>query len=252
MWHKRTSLNLGKSIVGRKIIVLTLSATAIGCAAQQPWSFDLGDFLAAKELPYDSPRQVIYRIDDHRFVTLERYRDCNHGNTFYNDTKVAIRSYLGRGTVENFQGHAINADPTGRNLVFPAATPPYTACSDRGCSLTMAYSTDGGVTFHGKKYSAHNFDPYKDSKDFTVVATKDALYVTEKLGETTDRTATTRYPMIPGFIYSAKEKLPDGIHIDFDAKVPLGLRTPSGQDHITCDASIKPTNPDAPLVRERQ
>ncbi|MGS0893095.1 T6SS immunity protein Tli3 family protein, partial [Burkholderia stagnalis] len=49
-----------------------------GCTAQtsRPSSFGLGDFMssAIKELPYDSPPQVIYRIDDHRFVTLERYR----------------------------------------------------------------------------------------------------------------------------------------------------------------------------------
>ena len=236
----------------RKLIALALTALAIGCAAQQPWSFNLGDFLAAKELPYDSPSQVIYRLDDHRFVTLEHYRDCNHGDTFYNDSKAGIRTYLGRGTVENFQGRVINADPSGRNLVFPAATAPYTACSDRGCNPAMAYSTDGGATFRGMKYSEHNFDPFESSKNYTVAATKDAIYVSESLGETTDRTATTRYPMVPGFVYFAKEKLPDGMHIDFDAKVPLGLRTPSGQDRISCDASIKPTNPDAPLVRERQ
>jgi hypothetical protein len=132
-------------IVVRKLIVLILSVAAIGCAAKQPWSFNLADFLSAKELPYDSPPQVIYRIDDHRFVTLEHYRDCNHGDAFYNDTRTGIRSYLGRGNVENFQGRIINADSTGRNLAFPAATPPYTVCGngERGCNPTMAYSTDG-------------------------------------------------------------------------------------------------------------
>lgn len=252
MGQKRNAFNSGKIIVVRKLIALALSVAAIGFAAQQPWSFNLADFLGAKELPYDSPPQVIYRIDDHRFVTLEHYRDCNHGDAFYNDTKAGIRSYLGRGTVENFQGRVINADPTGRNLVFPAGTAPYTACSDRGCNPTMAYSTDGGATFHGMTYFEHSMDPFKDSKDYTVAATQDALYVSERLGETTDRTATTRYPMVPGFAYFAKQKLPDGQHIDFNAKAPTGLHTPSGQDHITCDASIKPTNPDAPLERDRQ
>ena len=40
---------------------------------------------------YDVPAQVIYRIDDHRFISLENYSDCNHGDTYYNDTKEGIR-----------------------------------------------------------------------------------------------------------------------------------------------------------------
>jgi len=237
----------------RKLIALALTALAIGCAAQQPWSFNLGDFLAAKELPYDSPSQVIYRLDDHRFVTLERYRDCNHGDTFYNDTKAGIRRYLGRGTVENFQGKIVNADPTGRNLVFPTATAPYTACSDRGCSPTMAYSTDGGFTFKGVIYSKNNFDPFESSKDYTVAATTDKLYVARKWGN--DDAYVVEYPMMRDIDLS--KPYPPGITgSSFAAsKRPnflSGLRTPSGQGRISCDASIKPTNPDAPLVRERQ
>lgn len=236
----------------RKLVTLTLSLVVFGCAAQQPWSFNLADFLAAKELPYDSPLQVVYRIDDHRFVTLEHYRDCNHGETFYNDAQRGIRSYLGRGTVENFQGRVVNADPTGKNLVFPSATPPQTACSDRGCNPAMAYSTDGGVMFDGMTYIEHSFNPYVDSKDYTITATKDAVYVSKKLIERSDELVTDKYPMVPGFVYDAKEPLPDGKQIGFNVRAPNGLRTPSGQDRITCNAAIKPTNPDAPLVRDRQ
>ncbi|MEW6342485.1 MAG: hypothetical protein AB1704_17655 [Pseudomonadota bacterium] len=239
----------------RKLISLALSAATIGCAAQQPWSFNLGDFLAAKELPYDSPPQVIYHIDDHRFVTLEHYRDCNHGETFYNDTKAGIRSYLGRGTVENFQGRVINADPTGRNLVFPAATPPYTVCGngERGCNPTMAYSTDGGRIFDGVVYSKNNFDPFEYSKDYTISVTKDKLYVAKKWGD--DDAYVVEYPMMPNIDLS--RPYPPGITGDSFAasKRPgflSGIHTPSGQDHITCDASIRPTNPDAPLNQDRQ
>ncbi|MBW9108050.1 hypothetical protein JNB89_30335 [Paraburkholderia phenoliruptrix] len=224
----------------------------MGCATPQPWSFNLADFLMAKELPYDSPPQVIYRIDDHRFVTLEKYRDCNHGETWYNDTEAGIRSHLGRGLVENYQGRLINADPTGRNLVFPAATAPGTVCGDRGCNPMMAYSTDGGRTFNGMVYKDHSPDPYKGSMKFTVITTSDSVYVSETLDPDFNTVDTARYPMIPGFVYERRETLPEGKRIDFNASAPSGLRTPSGQDHITCDASIKPTNPDAPLVRGRQ
>jgi hypothetical protein len=238
--------------VVRKVITFVVSAVTVGCAAQQPWSFNPSDFYNVKELPYDSPPQVIYRIDDHRFVTLERYRDCNHGEAYYNDTLGGIRSPFRRGTVENFQGRIVNADPTGRNLVFPSSKLPETICGDRGCTVTVAYSTDGGRSFHSMVYMRYSFKPCRDSRDYTFTATKDAVYITRKLGETTSRTSTDRYPMVPGFTYGDKPNLPDGSRIQFDAKVPAGLSTPSGQDRISCDASIKPTNPDVPLVNERQ
>ncbi|MEX3992874.1 hypothetical protein AB4Y35_19150 [Paraburkholderia sp. EG286A] len=238
----------------RKLIVLTFSVAAIGCAAKQPWSFILADFLSAKELPYDSPPQVIYRIDNHRFVTLEHYRDCNHGDAFYNDTKAGIHRYLGRGNVENFQGRIINADPTGRNLVFPAATPPSTVCGngERGCNPTMAYSTDGGKTFDGVVYSRNNFDPFEYSKYYTVSVTKEKIYVERKLSS--GDAYVTEFPMVPGIDLS--KPYPAGVTGDsFSASTRpdylAGLHTPSGQDRIRCDASIKPTNPDAPLARGR-
>ncbi|MFP3273149.1 MAG: hypothetical protein RXR52_19920 [Paraburkholderia sp.] len=234
----------------RKLIALALSAAAVGCAAQQPWSFNLGDFLAAKELPYDSPPQVIYRIDDHRFVTLEHYRDCNHGETFYNDTKRNIRKMLGIGYFENFQGKIINADPSGNNIALPVAFPPRLVCGDRGCTVVLFYSTDGGENFHSIVYMPNSFDPYQDSKAYTIIATNDSIYINQKLGETTNQTETDRYPMIPGFVYFSKEKLPAGKRIEFDVQAPTGLRTPSGQDHITCDTLIRPTNPDVPLNQD--
>jgi hypothetical protein len=242
---------LENSIVARKLIFLALSIIVASCAAEPPRrGFWLADFLSIKELPYDSPPQVIYRIDDHRFITLEHYRDCNHGDTYYNDTVTGVRKYLARGTVENYQGRVINADPTGKNLVVPGAEVPEYVCGDRGCNPVMMYSTDSGRTFYAKSYVNNSFDPFKYSKDFTIAATKDAIYVTEKLGETTSQTTTRKYLINPDSIYLEREKLPDGAPFVHSPPAPTGLRTPSGQDRYTCDASIKPTNPDAPLVKQ--
>lgn len=233
--------------------MLFLLATAFGCAAQQPWSFNLGDFLAATELPYDSPPQVIYRIDDHRFVTLEHYRDCNHGETFYNDTKKNLRRKLGIGYFENYQGKIINADPSGNNIVLPLATPPRLVCGDRGCTVVLFYSTDGGESFHSRVYMPHSFDPYRDSGRYTIVSAKNKLYVAEKWGD--DDAYVVEYPMIPSV--DLEKPYPSGVTGDsFAASTRpgflFGLRSPSGQDRISCDASLKPTNPDAPIVRGRQ
>jgi len=152
--------------------------------------------------------------------------------------------------VEDFQGRIINADPTGRNLAFPTAMPPYTGCGngDRGCNLGLLYSTDGGKTFSGMTYTEHSFKPFFDSKYFTVAVTRDKLYVAKKWGSDDDY--VTEYPMVAGI--DLDSPYPPGVTGDSFAasKRPgylSGLRTPSGQDHITCDASIKPTNPDAVL-----
>jgi hypothetical protein len=166
-----------KARLGIRIALIATAVAAMsGCRhSEPPYQFMLADFLAAKELPYDSPPQVIYRLDDHRYVTLERYRDCYHGDTWYNDTRAGIRYKLGRGGYEDYQGKLVNADPTGRNLVFPSAAPPHMASIDRGWAVGLAYSTDGGRTFHSMEYMPHSFDPFEDSKRYTVIASVDEL-----------------------------------------------------------------------------
>jgi hypothetical protein len=251
----------------RRSVHTTLAAAALlvlltGCSgkkADTPYVFMLSDFLDAKELPYDSPPQVIYRIDDHRFVTLERYRDCYYGDTWYNDTRTGIRQLLGRAGIEDYQGKVINADPTGMNLVFPSAAPPNMAAIDRGWSVELMYSTDGGKTFSPKDYMDHSFDPFNDSKNYIVAATRDKLFVAQKYQYRSDMPGydliVTQYPLNPHV--DLNRAYPPG----FDDEIaraskrklmPDDLRTPSGENQIHCDASIKPSNPDAPLQSDVQ
>lgn len=227
-------------------VVATVFALG-GCKhSDTPYQFMLADFMAVKELPYDSPPQVIYRIDDHRYVTLERYRDCYHGDSWYNDTRAGIRQQLSRGGIEDYQGKLVNADPTGRNLAFPSAAPPNTATPDRGWSVELMYSTDGGKTFHSMEYMPHSFDPFEDSGRYSVSVDEGRVYVA-KVRQYDSYVVS--YPLVSGFDYAKNDSLPAGSEIKFDTIMPVGLHTPSGDDHIHCDASIKPTNPDAPLTQ---
>ena len=217
------------------IIVLALSA----CVSDEERS----RYSQPRPIPhYDVPAQVIYRIDDHRYVSFENYSDCFHGDAFYIDTRLGIRTDLGREGVENFQGRLINADPSGSNLVFPMAAPPHTACSDRSCSTPLIYSTDSGRTFHGMVYMK-TFNPFNRSKVYTIAVTSDALYVVKGQADP----YVERYPLVPDFVYGTNEKLPGDKRIEFDVKLPSGLRTPSGQERFTCDASIRPKNSAAEL-----
>jgi len=228
------------------LIVIIQVCTAQQSSQRRP-VFMLRDFMKAKVLLYDSPPQVIYRIDDYRFATLEHYRDCYHGEAYYNDTRTGIRTSLGRTGVESFQGRLINADPTGRNLAFAWGGPPQLACPDKGCGVPLLYSTDGGKTFHGMVYMRTSY-PFEYSKRYAIYVTIDSLFFSKKISETANSVGVDRYPLIPGFAYDGKEKLRDGKSIELDAMMPRGLRTFSGEDRITCDPSIKPTNPDAPLM----
>jgi hypothetical protein len=238
----------------RAIALAVVLVVMQGCSSKnssKPYVFMLSDFFKVKVLPYDSPQQVIYRIDDHRFVTLERYRDCYHGQAYYNDTRASIHYSLGRASIEDFQGRLINADPTGRNLVFPSGGPPQLACPDRGCTVKLLYSTDGGRTFDDLNYM-NTGDPFEDSKRYTVAVTGDKLFVAQAdYGDENGDAYVREYPLVPGI--DLRKPYPPGIRgSSFAAsKRPQYLRgvvTPSGLDRITCDASIKPTNPDAPLV----
>ncbi|WP_118178587.1 T6SS immunity protein Tli3 family protein [Paraburkholderia phosphatilytica] len=236
----------------RNLIIFALSAAAFGCTLKQPPQFNLAEFTMTEDLPYDSPAQVIYRIDDHRFVTLEHYRDCNHGESFYNDTKKNLRSKIGNGYFENYRGKIVNADPSGNNIVLPLAYPPHVACGKQGCATFLWYSTDSGQTFHALTYIPRSFDPYKESRNYKVFANEDAIYVSQRVTPDPRIVETIKYPMIPGFVYFPNRELPGGKHIEFYVEAPRGLHSPSYQDHVTCDASIKPTNPNAPLAKDRQ
>ncbi|WER49307.1 hypothetical protein CupriaWKF_19325 [Cupriavidus sp. WKF15] len=219
-----------------------LSTAAIlltaGCAVQ-------GSNPSTVEQHYDVPPQVIYRIDDHRFISLENYKDCHYGTTYYNDIKLGIRTRFGRGGgIENYRGRLINADPSGRYIVVPSSFHPNGACPDKGCNIAFIYSTDAGRTFQsGGYYISNTQTPYLDSADYIVTATADRIYIAKKWGSRDY--SVEQYPLIPGI--DLRKELPPGIKGDrFRASdrpdYLKGLRTPSGQEYLSCDDSIRPKN----------
>lgn len=64
-----------------------VAALLTGCA-QKNWR------LATPPPDYDVPPQAIYWFDDHRYISLENYKDCHHGTTYYNDPRQGIRTRL--------------------------------------------------------------------------------------------------------------------------------------------------------------
>lgn len=231
-------------------------------SACQQWGYDAerNPGTTASRTPpelhhYDVPPQVVYRIDDHRFVTLEGYNHCL-GYGWYNDTRTGVRTRIGLMWPTGFRGKLIIDDPTGMNVAIPRVS--RNVCGDRGCIDYVAYSTDGGRTFNWTQYDIHDhsFDPVADSDRYSVVVTKDSMYVTmfrrkykpihgtqapanpDAFDPQDGPSITDRFPLAPGYIYGMEAKLPEGVGIQFNATLPSGTRTPSGAERYTCDETI--------------
>ncbi|MBN4832543.1 T6SS immunity protein Tli3 family protein [Enterobacter hormaechei] len=137
----------------------------------------------------DAPPQVVYRIDDHRFLTLENYIACDKsGQIYYHDTKQGIKTRIDTvnrdyrkddGTliknylvgddqiqlknVENgimaYKGILLY-DATNGALAFPYVNNTWSGCdNNRGCYQGAMVSIDGGRTFYNRIYEKSSNGP---------------------------------------------------------------------------------------------
>jgi hypothetical protein len=242
-------------------LVLSMVPVLFLGACQQQWVYDAERNQRAlasgqyEEVQYNVPPQVVYRIDDHRFVTLENYNGCL-GDAWYNDTKTGVRTKIGLTWITGFRGRLIIDDPTGMNVAIPTVS--RNLCGDRGCRDYVAYSTDGGRSFDWTRYDNYgpSNDPVADSNQYVISVTKEAMYITmfkskyvplSSTGQRpaptydlhNDATLTDRYPLAPGYVYGKDAKLPEGVRIQESVTLPSALRTQSGADHFTCDETIR-------------
>lgn len=190
-----------------------------------------GAMPAYKPLPkknYDAPPQVIYAIDKNRFFPSENYRKCSYGDLYYNDTSKNIKTVVD--TVATFPGRLL-IDGNADTLVFPQAASDGTGTcgNDRGCFLAIYYSLDGGRTFdwfQPWQLSGDRKKTYEMAKEITVTLVGRQLYVNNQ------RSADV--------FTLGKGTVGGGEYLKAGPKAVPQVRTPSGQDHLTCDDSIHP------------
>jgi len=184
---------------------------------------------ALPEPNYDASPQIIYAIDKNRFFTSENYQECSVGHVYYNDTNNNIRTPVGN-ALATFPGHLF-VDGTSNILIFPSAPANGVGwCgNEKGCTLIMYYSLDGGRTFdrfHTWDLGSDLKKAYEKGKNFTVTLKGRWLYLNNE--RSADR-----------FVFSAHD-VDAGEYIKDGPKAVPHVRTPSGQDHLTCDDSIHP------------
>lgn len=230
------------------VIGLVTSALALaGCqlnyedmnAAQRAPLSDTGNSYTYKPNP-NAPIQVTYRIDEYRFVTLENYDRC-FGDNYYNDTRIGVHQKVWTGVSTDYQGRLVIDDPSGTNIVLPTAR--NSLCGDRGCKVPLFYSTDSGRTFKRMVYMNNSSDPSRDSKDYTIATTKDALYIARSSPPRLERGKSAYVRKAPLYPLADLTNLDRSKGVwetgDKAPPFPSSLRTPTGQDRFTCDASIR-------------
>lgn len=80
------------------------------------------------EVPrYDGPRQVIYRIDEHRYITTEAYQYCDrYGHVYWHDDRKNLHVRLSPWTAL-WQGRYV-VEPGEERIAIPTFS-----CEDKGC-----------------------------------------------------------------------------------------------------------------------
>jgi hypothetical protein len=221
-------MNSYKKWIGM-IASLLLSGCQIPAAMIATGAGAMPAYEALPEPNYDALPQVIYAIDKNRFFTSENYQECSVGHVYYNDTNNKIKTLVGN-ALATFPGHLL-VDGSSNILVFPTAPANGVGwCgNDKGCTLIMYYSLDGGRTFdwfHPWQLSSDLKESYEIAKSLTVTLKGKQLYVQ-------DKESAYMFALGKGTM-GASEYIKDG------PKAVPHVRTPSGQDHLICDDSIHP------------
>jgi hypothetical protein len=261
-----------------KILYILSAAFLAGCGSVASIGTGAGAMPVHQRPTYNSPQQVIYRIDEHRYITLENYRDCQVGGIMKwhderNNLHVEMSRYKGGG--RGFWPGSFHIEPGDERFAVPSF-----GCGEKWCYLTLVYSNDGGKTwdtFVGARYSSYAYkdeDTRQEVVSTEVRVTKEGyIYVirghrhtyyryrldgtkNQRLeGISTDERCVLDRPPSMGIQEHLEMEqscedsrprkppfppLPPGKYDMYDfASIPR-VQTPSGQNRFTCDPSLNP------------
>ncbi|WP_456310963.1 T6SS immunity protein Tli3 family protein [Serratia proteamaculans] len=186
---------------------------------------------AIRDVEIDVEPQVVYRIDDHRFFTFEKYLDCNSGGfVYYNDTKRGIKKFAGSEGKDKKPQNEVSIRQKNNVLSFTgrfvySAGDSIIAYPDRNFNYKHGDSTYFIV------YEDVDF-PSQDS--FMEISNSDIPVVVKNKSIITKVTSMSEY-------YREHNTPLDQEVFDLVNDEELGLDVVSLDDHFHCDDNIKPT-----------
>jgi len=261
-----------------KIILTSLALLLAGCGSIASIGAGVGAMPVSQRPTYDSPQQVIYRIDAHRYITLENYHDCRVGGImkWHDDRKdlhVVMSRYKDGG--RGFWPGQFSIEPGDERFAVPSF-----GCGDKACYLTIAFTNDAGNTwdtFVGEQYSLYaykdegsrqaviNTDVRVTKEGYIYVIPKKSFYYRIRLDgtkdqnprgtpigdercwpENSDAMSSLESRALEEKCNASRTKKPPfppikpGRYDQYDfASIPR-VKTPSGQERFTCDPSLNP------------
>lgn len=186
---------------------------------------------AIRDVEIDVEPQIVYRIDDHRFFTLEKYKDCSSGGlVYYNDTNKKIKIFAGPKGGDKERQDEVSMSQVNDTLAFKGKF--IYAANDN----IIAYPTRdvnykyGNSTFFIKYTDINNPSNITSSGtifiDAIATVTNDAIFIQ-------DSTVSK---------YSKKIKIPQKNVDVYDLVSPSEIHytLTSKDDHFHCNNNIKP------------
>jgi hypothetical protein len=189
------------------------------------------------------PPVVIYRIDDHRFFTLEEFNEKREGYTFYNNTQTQAHFKVYNGSACNFRGRLIWTAQSDEYIAFPAVDSNWEGCAGRrdACQSSVLRYYKGELVPLIRPLGNKTLNPVHETTYFTIVVTDTDFYIGESSNSSTlvyplDNLYWEKYP------YPTLEEVKKHTGKPFVKEAPNPeIRTPSGQIQFDCsDPSISP------------
>ncbi|MCO8052541.1 MULTISPECIES: T6SS immunity protein Tli3 family protein [Proteus] len=189
------------------------------------------------------PPVVIYRIDDHRFFTLEEFNEKREGYTFYNNTQTQAHFKVYNDSACNFRGRLIWAATQDDYIAFPATSSNWHGCAGRrdGCQSSVLLYSKGKLMPLITPLGNKTLNPVHETTYFTIVVTDSYYYIGGSFNSSTQNIPLdiSYWKKEP---YPTLEEIKNRTWKPHTLEAPLsGIRTPSGQTRFDCsDPSISP------------
>ena len=247
-----------KSILGLHLSAMAVSLSMLSGCVTEGAAFGLGagslheTVMTEKDKnappPVYGPPQIIYRIDDNRYFTLENYTRCEDGQTFYNNKKKGIHVKVLDGSGYLFKGRLFWLSTRDDYLAFPATiNTHYAACmgSDKGCMNAVIVTVDGGKTLKGVEYGNYTQDPTDDTEDYDMLVTNEGFYMIEFTGKErfAEGAVTWKWTFDPDPEATEKFGYPGATGPKFQRELPMNDISNVSQVRMQCNRNLEPEQP---------